>query len=167
MLTDLVWYVEWLRQPTTSAACLTLSNLVMIFRRHPLMSSTSVCLYDHRLLRWSVSTSRPPPVYTTTVVRPWCHSMPRPSARVYCRRYCVNRGHVEQLRSWQSGTRLYDLEISVILDQLVTSTDCDLSTPSFWSGVRRRVSESQAICSPTRARVQWRQPSRRRGSISR
>jgi len=38
----------------------------------PPVDVIDVGLSDHRLLRWPVSMSRPAPVYTTTVVRPWC-----------------------------------------------------------------------------------------------
>ena len=38
----------------------------------PLVDVIDVGLSDHRLLRWSVPMRRPPTVYTTTVVRPWC-----------------------------------------------------------------------------------------------
>ena len=37
----------------------------------PSVEVVDVGLSDHRLVRWSVLTSRPPPDYTTSVVRPW------------------------------------------------------------------------------------------------
>ena len=37
----------------------------------PSVDVIDVGLSDHRLLRWSISSTRPPPVYTTSVRRPW------------------------------------------------------------------------------------------------
>ena len=64
-LLTMVCRVALPRQLTTSVVCSILLHPAMIYRRHLLKSS------DHRLVRWSVSISRPPPDYTTTVVRPW------------------------------------------------------------------------------------------------
>ena len=60
-----------------TAPTLDLGGLLDIVASHddlppPSVNVIDVGLSDHRLLRWSVSVSRPPPVYTATVVRPFC-----------------------------------------------------------------------------------------------
>ena len=77
-----------------------------------------VGLSDQRLLRWSVHMSRPPPVYTTSTVRPWRQLDP------VAFRDCLLSSSLCQPDEWQhydidSLARLYDAELLALLDRLV------------------------------------------------
>jgi len=84
----------------------------------PYVDVIDVGLSDHRLLRWPVSMSRPAPVYTTTVVRPWCQL----DASAF--RGGLSSSLLCQPESWSNYDLdglacLYDSEIGAILDRLV------------------------------------------------
>jgi len=86
--------------------------------RRPSVDVIDVGLSDHRLLRWPVSMSRPAPVYTTTVVRPWCQL----DASAF--RGGLSSSLLCQPESWSNYDLdglacLYDSEIGAILDRLV------------------------------------------------
>jgi len=90
-------------------------------------------LSDHRLLRWLVPMSRPPPVYSTTVVRPWC----RLDAAAF--RDGLLSSLLCQSDAWKNYeldglARLYDSEISAALDQLVPqrTITCRLRPSDPW-----------------------------------
>jgi len=75
-------------------------------------------LSDHRLLRWAVPMSRPPPVYTSTVVRPW-RQLDGDAFRE-----SLQSSLLCQPESWKNYdvdglARLYDTEIGTVLDRLI------------------------------------------------
>jgi len=84
----------------------------------PTVDVIDVGLSDHRLLRWSAPLVRPPPVYTMTVRRPWSLYSTFTAgllSSALCRPDDWSELDVDSL------ARLYDTEITTLLDQLVPS----------------------------------------------
>ena len=92
---------------------------------------------DHRLLRWSISSTRPPAVYTTSVRRPWRKvdvddlRAAIISSRLGCPDLLPDDADVDTL-----ATRYrYDAELSAIVDRLApartVTVRCRSSDPWF------------------------------------
>ena len=84
----------------------------------PSVNVINVGLSDHRLLRWSAPLVRPPPVYATSVRRPW-NQLDTDALRagllssMLCRPACWSAFDVDEL------ARLFDTEVAKLLDQLI------------------------------------------------
>jgi len=98
----------------------------------PSVDVIDVGLSDHRLLRWSISSTRPPPVYTTPVRRPWRKvdvddlRTAIMSSRLGCPYLLPDDADVEPLAT------MYNAEWSAIVDRLA---------PAYTVTVRRRSSD--------------------------
>jgi len=101
----------------------------------PSVNVIDVGLSDHRLLRWSISSTRPPAVYTTTVRRPWRKvdvddlRAAIMSSRLGCPDLLPDDADVDTLAT------MYDAELSAIVDRLTPASTvtvhCRSSDPWF------------------------------------
>jgi len=99
----------------------------------PCVNVLDVGMSDHRLLRWTASLSRPPPVYVRSTGRPWSQldksafRTALQSSALCCPERWSALG-VDDLAS------LYDTEIAAILDRQlpVRSVRCPCRAPSPW-----------------------------------
>ena len=99
----------------------------------PSVDVVDVGLSDHRLLRWQVPMSRLPPVYNTTVVRPWrllssdLFRQQLMSSRL-CNSESWSHHDVDRL------ARLYDTELEAVLDRLIPkrSVTCRRRSSDPW-----------------------------------
>jgi hypothetical protein len=84
----------------------------------PTVDVVDVGLSDHRLLRWSTSLVRPCPVYSTVVRRPW-RQLDDESFRTGLLSSALCRPEAWRELDTDGLVRLYDSEVTAILDRLV------------------------------------------------